>query len=122
MTPEEILATAPKVLTQRQRESYFEDGYLLLDSIVPEDWLQRLRAATDGKIEESRAIAQSDAKWDLETGHCAEAPRLRRLSSPNDHHADYWAFASQSVIVDAVADLIGPDIKFHHSKLNFKWA
>ncbi len=122
MTADEILAIAPKVLSLRQRESYFQNGYLLLDNIVSEDWLQRLRVATDGKIEESRDIVQSDAKWDLEAGHGAEAPRLRRLSSPNDHHPDYWAFASQSVIVDAVADLIGPDIKFHHSKLNFKWA
>jgi ectoine hydroxylase-related dioxygenase (phytanoyl-CoA dioxygenase family) len=32
----------------------------------------------------------------------------------------YWEFASQSSIVDAVADLLGPNVKFHHSKLNFK--
>ncbi|MGF1609022.1 MAG: phytanoyl-CoA dioxygenase family protein, partial [Kiloniellales bacterium] len=49
-------------------------------------------------------------------------PRLRRLSSPNDHHETYWAYASQSVIADVVADLVGPNVKFHHSKLNFKWA
>ena len=32
----------------------------------------------------------------------------------------YWEFASRSVLVDVVEDLIGPDIKFHHGKLNFK--
>ena len=37
-----------------------------------------------------------------------------------DLHETYWEFSSQSVIVDVVADLIGPDVKFHHSKLNFK--
>jgi len=122
MTPEEVLSIAPKVLTQKQRESYFADGYLLLEKIVPDDWLERLRAVTDEMIDESRGITESDAIWDLEDGHSADDPRLRRLSSPNDKHPTYWAFASETVLPDVVADLVGPDVKFHHSKLNFKWA
>ncbi len=122
MTPEAVLAMEPKVLTQAQRESYFDNGYLLVEKIIDDDWLDRLRRATNEMIDESRGITQSDAKWDLEEGHCADNPRLRRLSSPNDHHATYWAFASQSIVPDIVADLVGPDVKFHHSKLNFKWA
>jgi ectoine hydroxylase-related dioxygenase (phytanoyl-CoA dioxygenase family) len=27
-----------------------------------------------------------------------------------------------SPLADAIADLVGPDVKFHHSKLNFKWS
>jgi ectoine hydroxylase-related dioxygenase (phytanoyl-CoA dioxygenase family) len=122
MTPEQVLAIPPKVLSQAQRESYFAKGYLLVERIVPEDWLARLRAVTDEMVERSRHITESDAVWDLEDGHSAAAPRLRRLSSPNDHHETYWAYASQSNIADVVADLVGPDVKFHHSKLNFKWA
>jgi len=122
MTPEQILSVPPKILTDAQRESYFADGYLLLERVVSEDWLARLRAVTDEMIEASRAVTESDAVWDLEEGHSAESPRLRRLSSPNDAHPTYWEYASQSVIPDIVADLVGPDVKFHHSKLNFKWA
>jgi len=122
MTPEQILALEPKVLSQAQRESYFDDGYLLLEKVIPEAWLERIRKATDEMVEDSRGIAESDAKWDLEDGHTAENPRLRRLSSPNDHHTAYWEYASQSIVPDIIADLVGPDVKFHHSKLNFKWA
>ncbi len=122
MTPEQILQIRPKVLSQEQREFYFEHGYLLLPGIVSEDWIARLRAATDEMVEQSRGITRSDEKWDLEKGHSAENPRLRRLSSPNDHHPVYWEYASQSIVPDIVADLVGPDVKFHHSKLNFKWA
>jgi len=122
MTPEDVLAIEPKVLTQAQRESCFENGYLLLEKVLDDDWVGRLRRATDEMIEESRAISQSDAKWDLEAGHTAATPRLRRLSSPNDHHATYWEYASRSRVADIVADLVGPDVKFHHAKLNFKWA
>lgn len=122
VTPEEILSTPPKVLTQAQRESYVADGYLLLERIIPEAWLERLRETTDEMVEKSRAITTSDAIWDLEEGHGGQSPRLRRLSSPNDQHPVYWEFASQSLLPDIVADLVGPNVKFHHSKLNFKWA
>lgn len=122
MTPEQVLAVKPKVLTQKQREAYFADGYLLLEKIIPAEWIEKLRRVTEEMVERSRAVTKSDAVWDLEPGHTAASPRLRRLSSPNDHHPVYWEFASQSIVPDIVADLVGPDVKFHHSKLNFKWA
>ena len=49
-------------------------------------------------------------------------PRLRRVTSPVDHHPDYWAYARDSLLVDVAPTSSGPDVKFHHSKLNFKWA
>ena len=122
MTPEDVLVLEPKVLTQAQRESYFENGYLLLERVLTDEWIENLRQATDEKIEESRAVTESDAVWDLEDGHTAQNPRLRRLSAPNDHHPTYWKYASKSIVPDIIADLVGPDVKFHHSKLNFKWA
>ncbi|PHQ59024.1 MAG: phytanoyl-CoA dioxygenase, partial [Maribacter sp.] len=57
MTPEDVMAIAPKVLTQAQRESYFADGYLLLEKVLTDEWIERLRQATDEKINESRGIA-----------------------------------------------------------------
>ncbi len=122
MAPEDVLALEPKILNRVQRESYFENGYLLLEKVVSDEWIERLRRATDEKIEESRAVTEPDAVWDLEDGHTSENPRLRRLSSPNDHHPAFWEYASKSIVPDIIADLVGPNVKFHHSKLNFKWA
>ena len=122
MTPEQVLAHPPKVLTQKQRESYFRDGYLLLERFVPDDWLATLRGLSERFIEESRSQTASDEKFDLEPDHCATAPRLRRLTQPVRYHPDYWRFASESCITDLAEDLLGPDIMFHHSKLNFKWS
>jgi ectoine hydroxylase len=80
MTPEAILAIPPKVLTQAQREQYFEEGYLLLPGVIDPDWLKKLRDATDRLVERSRAVTRSDAIFDLEPGHTADAPRLTRCS------------------------------------------
>ena len=122
MTPEQVLAHPPMVLSQAQRESYFRDGYLLLERFVPDDWLATLRGLSAHFIEESRSQTASDEKFDLEPDHCATAPRLRRLTQPVRYHSDYWRFASESCITDLAEDLLGPDIMFHHSKLNFKWS
>ena len=122
MTPEQILALPPRVLTQAQREHYFSEGYLLLPGVLDAGWIGRLRAATEELIERSRKVTKNDAVWDLEPGHRADAPRLRRVSAPVDQHPAYWEYIATSPVGDIVADLVGPDVKFHHSKLNFKWA
>lgn len=122
MTPEQILSHAPRVLTQEQRESYFDNGYILLEKAIGDEWLGRLQAAIDGQVERSRKVTQSDSVFDLEPGHTPEAPRLRRISSPNDQDPVFWEFVTESVLGDILADLLGPNVKFYQSKLNFKWA
>ncbi len=122
MSPEEILAEPPRVLTQAQRAAYFETGYVMIERLVKDETLERLRAVTAAFVEESRSVTESGQKWDLEEGHSAEAARPRRLTGPVEHHPAYWAFASDSVITDLAADLLGPNVRYHHSKLNFKWS
>jgi ectoine hydroxylase-related dioxygenase (phytanoyl-CoA dioxygenase family) len=121
MTPEQILAIPPRVLTQAQRESYFSEGYVLLEKIIGAEWIRKLRDATDELIERSRKVTRSDTIFDLEPDHRPDNPRLRRVSNPVEHDPVFWDYCTKSVLADAVADLVGPDVKFHHSKLNFKW-
>ena len=121
MTPEDILARPAKALTQAQREHYFENGYVGAPGVVGADWLARLNERTEHYVEVSRH-ADGDRRFDLEPNHCPEAPRIRRLTSPVDTDEVYWEFAASGPFVDVAEDLLGPDIKFHHSKLNFKWS
>jgi ectoine hydroxylase-related dioxygenase (phytanoyl-CoA dioxygenase family) len=122
MTPEAILKIPPRVLTQAQREHYFREGYILLERIIGDEWIGKLRAATDELVERSRKVTKSDAIFDLEPTHRPDAPRLRRVSNPVEHHPVFWDYCTKSPLPDIVADLVGPDVKFHHSKLNYKWA
>ncbi len=122
MTPEEIRKYPPEILTADQREFYFENGYLLVESIVPECTVNKLKRITQAAVEKSRNIRESDSVFDLEIGHSSDAPRLRRLSAPDAYASEYWEFASNSVITKIAADLVGGNVKFHHSKLNFKWS
>jgi len=122
MTPEQVLAIPPRVLTQSQREFYFREGYVLVEKAIGDDWLRRLRAATEELVERSRKVTKSDKIFDLEPTHRPDAPRLRRVSNPVEQHPVFWEYVVKSPLGDIVADLVGPNVKFHHSKLNYKWA
>lgn len=122
MKPEAILSRAPISITQAQREFYFENGYLVLEKFIPDEWLERLWTVTNRFIDESRSLTGSNDKFDVEAGHTAENPRLRRLTQPVEHDPLYWEFACKSPLTDLAEDLLGPDLLFHHAKLNFKWS
>ena len=107
MTPEQVLEIPPRVLAQEQREFYFDNGYLLVESIIPLDVVEEMRAVTTEWVERSRSITKSDAVFDLEPGHAPDNPRLRRLSSPVEHDNRYWKYASESIVPDIIADLVG---------------
>jgi len=120
MKPQDVLKHKPLILTEDQRAAYFRDGYLVLENYVSADWLSRLRAAMTEVVDRSRAETRSGDVYVLEQGHSAADPRLHRVTSPQDQHATFWDFISDPVMTDLVADVVGPDVKFHHAKLNVK--
>ena len=122
MTPEEILARPAKILSRGDRERYFEHGYVGTPSVVSGTWLDRIQSCSQHYVDESRHVNDTDKRFDLEPDHTAEQPRIRRLNSPVDADELFWEFASTGPFVDIAEDLLGPDIKFHHSKLNYKWS
>jgi ectoine hydroxylase len=120
MKPEDVLMHPALVLTEAQRTAYFTDGFLVLPDYVPQAWLARLRAATQEMLERSRSVAQSDGVFVLEEGHGPDTPRLHRVTSPQDQHPTFWDFMCDPVMTNLAADVVGPDVKFHHAKLNVK--
>jgi len=110
------------VLDTAARARYAADGFLVVPGYVGAAWLARLRAIVAAKIEESRALKASDDQFDLAPDHTAAKPNVRRLRKAVDQHPELWAFAQDASVVDLVADLVGPDVRFHSSKLNFKWS
>lgn len=122
MTPDDIRTTPCRTLSEDQRERYLTDGAVCVERALDAEWLAQTRAAVERLVERSRAVTKSDAVFDLEPGHTAEAPRLRRVSSPCDEDEAFWRLLTEGPVGDVAADLLGPDVKFYQAKLNFKWA
>ncbi len=115
------------MLTSEQVAEFRERGFVIARALVDAASLAALRAELDRWIEESRAheanygrTVDGKARFDLEAGHSAETPKLRRVANPVDISETYRKALWEGPIVAAVADLIGPDVKFHHCKLNIK--
>ncbi|MGA0170561.1 MAG: hypothetical protein ACO3JV_12865, partial [Pseudomonadales bacterium] len=110
------------MLTDALKTSFEQEGYLLLERWVNQDWLGQLQAASDHHVERSRALTVSGQGLDLEPDHTASQPRLRRLVSPVDHDETFRAFALEGPAAELAQFILGGPVRFHHSKLNYKWS
>ncbi|MGI9486732.1 MAG: phytanoyl-CoA dioxygenase family protein [Geminicoccaceae bacterium] len=115
------------MLTEDQKTFFWEKGYLVVENAVSDGLLARLQEDFSGWVEESRGHAEAYGetldgrpRFDLEGGHNAEKPALRRVNAPIEVSDAYYEAMANSRMTDAVADLIGPNIKLHHTKINSK--
>jgi ectoine hydroxylase-related dioxygenase (phytanoyl-CoA dioxygenase family) len=58
--------------------------------------------------------------YDLEDSHTPDNPRVRRIKNPSKVHPVYRETSRDKTILSIVAQLIGPNIRFHSEKLNMK--
>lgn len=117
-----------KTLTQQQYDAFWRDGYLMVEDAVTPSQLAALQAEIVGWVEESRAhmkpfgppTIDGRPRFDMGAEHSADKPALRRINNPSDISDSYRDVMADARTVDMVADLIGPDVKFHHCKINLK--
>jgi ectoine hydroxylase-related dioxygenase (phytanoyl-CoA dioxygenase family) len=115
-------------LSQHLLDSFRRDGTIVADDAVTAAQLAALRAEFDSWWEESRnhdknygEMIDGRPRFDLQIpGHTREAPLLRRVNSPTEISESYLDVVANSRIADMVVDLIGANVKFHHSKINAK--
>lgn len=115
-------------LTEAQVEQFWRDGCLVVADAVTPAQLAALRAEIDRWVELSRAHSapfgeptiDGRPRFDMGAEHSAEKPALRRINNPSDISPAYLDVMRNSRMVDMVADLIGPNVKFHHCKVNLK--
>ena len=114
-------------LSGDQIQHFAEFGYLICQSGINDSLLKRLDDQVDNWIEQSRqhesnfgTTVDGKARFDLEVGHTRETPKLRRVANPVDVSVNFQEVLWDSPMVDMVAQLIGPSIRFHHCKLNVK--
>lgn len=110
------------MLTQTQVDFYHEHGYLGVENVLSPTEIDELRRVTDEFVEQSRQVTAHTDVFDLEPGHSADDPRLRRLKNPIEHHPTYDQAMRHPKILKIVSQLIGPDLRTNGNKLNIKYA
>ena len=115
-------------LSRDQIARFERDGVLVVEDAVTPAQLASLRTAFDAWVDESRGhqtawgeIQDGRPRFDIEpAGHCPERPALRRVNAPSEVSEPFFQAMADSRMTDMVADLIGPDVKHHHNKINSK--
>lgn len=109
------------MLTQEQFDFYNENGYIGVEAVLTDEEVNALRRVTDEFVEKSREVTAHTDIFDLEPGHTAANPRVRRIKNPGLYHTVYDSTLRHPKILDIVAQLIGPGIRYNGHKLNMKY-
>ncbi len=115
------------MLNQAQIDEFWETGVIVVEAAYSADALQPLREQHARWIEESREhsapfgqMLDGRPRFDVEPTHSAARPALRRVASPEEVSQAFLEPVQRGPLLEAVADLLGPDLRFHHAKLNSK--
>ena len=122
-----MIKSCMPILSKKQKSHFWENGFVTIDNAVTSEQLLKLNKVFSGWVDESRAQSGDFGKtidgrfrFDVEPGHNKNTPGLRRVQSPEEVSEVYNDIMRNSKMVDYVADLIGPSIRFHHGKVNSK--
>lgn len=114
-------------MAESYAERYQRDGYVVVGDALTPAQLAALRHDFDAWVEESRdhdtpygVTADERARFDIEPGHTADRPALRRVASPVEVSDAYLDAMRTAPVVDVVADVVGPNVCFNNSKINSK--
>ncbi len=111
-----------EVLSESQTASYNENGYLVLDAYLPGDVITDIRNEISRFEDEASSLTESNDRLELEEGHTADNPRIRRIRLPHKISTVMRELMYSDYILAPARDLIGPDLRLHTTKLNMKSA
>lgn len=114
-------------LSASQKEQFWHEGVLVVEDAVSDADLSAMRTVFQVWVDESRdhssdygTTLDGRARFDLQPGHSATLPGLRRVQSPEEVSSVFAHIMRTARTVDFCAELIGPSIRFHHGKVNSK--
>ena len=114
-------------LTPDQIRRYREEGCLVVENAIDTALLGRLHDDFAGWVEESRRhdlpygeTIDGRPRFDVEPGHSVARSGLRRVNAPIEVSEAFHQAMADSRMTDMVADLVGPNVKLHHTKINSK--
>ena len=108
------------ILSKDEVNFYNEKGYLLVEDVITINQHNKMLNLVNDFFEKSKSVNENNNIFDLEDGHCATNPRLKRVKQPHQHSDFFWDIIKQSKIEGILIDILGKDISLKTSKLNTK--
>jgi phytanoyl-CoA hydroxylase len=100
-------------LSEEQVGFYRQNGFCVADGIFDAALLEKARAVIDGLLSSADLAGVAEAEPE-------DSSKARRIWAPTSRDELFADIAVDSALLDAVEQLIGPDIVLQYSKLNVK--
>jgi phytanoyl-CoA hydroxylase len=110
------------MISERDVQAYRRDGVIVVPDVLGEETLAQVRTVIAELVAGSARTLEHTDVYDLEPGHTAEAPRVRRIKAPHKVHPIFDQIVRSPAVIDILTRLIGPGLRLHGSKLNMKSA
>ena len=110
------------MISEQDVQAYKRDGLVVIPDVLGADTLAEVRKVIAELVAGSASTLEHTDVYDLEPGHTAEDPKVRRIKAPHKVHAIFDEIVRSKPVIDILTQLIGPGLRLHGSKLNMKSA
>jgi phytanoyl-CoA hydroxylase len=108
------------MLTSQQISQYKEDGAVVVPGVLDAATCARMKEVLTQLVEGARSVTAHNDVYDLEPGHTASDPRVRRIKKPHVVNPIFYDFVRSKSLTDCLRALLGPSARLYGSKLNLK--
>ena len=105
-----------------QIDQFWNEGFVVVGSVVPKECIDEANRVLGGLIEASRKVKSSDTIYDLSDHHNEQIPSVRRIKAPHLVDPIFDQIMRSDGVLNCVRALLGPNLRMEHSKLNIKQA
>lgn len=78
-----------------------------MPDVLDADILARVRGALDDLVAKANTVDVHSHIYDLEPGHTAHSPKVRRIKKPHTHTPIFWEVTKYSKLVEILEILLG---------------
>jgi phytanoyl-CoA hydroxylase len=110
------------MISEQDVQAYQRDGVIVVPDVLGADTLSQMRSVIAELVAGSAKTLEHTDVYDLEPGHTAENPRVRRIKAPQKVHPLFDEIVRSEAVLNILKKLIGPNLRLHGSKLNMKSA
>jgi len=110
------------MISEGDVQAYRRDGVIVVPEVLGKETLAQVRTVIAELVAGSAKTLEHTDIYDLEPGHTAEQPRVRRIKAPHKVHAIFDQIVRSPAVIDILTKLLGPGLRLHGSKLNMKSA
>jgi len=110
------------MISEQDVQAYKRDGVIVIPDVLGAATLAEVRKVIAELVAESAKTLEHTDVYDLEPGHTAENPKVRRIKAPQKVHPIFDEIVRSAPVLDILKKLIGPALRLHGSKLNMKSA